>query len=140
MEQKNDRAIKQAIHKLAKNADHELLAIWAAECAERVLPIFNENYKEDSRPSDAIRANRNWIKGKCTVSEAREAAFAAHAAARDAVEDNCCYAARSAGHAAATVHVATHAVYASDYAAKVNPTERIWDYHRLVELLQEGTV
>lgn len=34
MEQKNDRAIKQAIHKLAKNADHELLAIWAAECAE----------------------------------------------------------------------------------------------------------
>lgn len=140
MEQKNDRAIKQAIHKLAKNADHELLAIWAAECAERALPIFNENYKGDSRPSNAIRANRNWVKGKCTVSEAREAAFAAHAAARDAVEDNCCYAARSAGHAAATVHVATHAVYASDYAAKVNPTERIWDYHRLVELLQEGTV
>ncbi|TYB85433.1 MAG: hypothetical protein FXF54_11795 [Kosmotoga sp.] len=54
------------------------------------------------------------------MSQARKAAFNAHAAARDADkgDQSAIFAARSAAHAAATVHVKKHAMIASNYAAK----------------------
>jgi len=52
------------------------------------------------------------------VSEARKAAFGAHAAAREVTDSYAKAAARSAGHAAATAHVITHSKYAETYALK----------------------
>ena len=49
-------------------------------------------------------------------------------------DDNACAVARSAGHVAATAHVASHAVHAANYAAKVNPKERAWQYKTLLVL------
>jgi len=43
------------------------------------------------------------------------------AAARDATDIAAVYAARAAGHAAATIHVAAHAPHAAAYAAKAAP-------------------
>ena len=63
----------------------------------------------------------------------RSAAFAAHAAARHAEEGVPRAVARAAGHAAATVHVAGHAVHAADYAAKANNKERDWQYRHLIK-------
>ncbi|MHA7146059.1 putative immunity protein [Arthrobacter sp. TmT3-37] len=43
--------------------DHQLLALWAATCAEHVLALFEESNRGDSRPRDAIeaaRAERDW--------------------------------------------------------------------------------
>ena len=34
--------------------DHRALALWAADCAERVLPYFEELYPGDDRPRKAI--------------------------------------------------------------------------------------
>lgn len=98
--------------------DHKQLALWAADCAERVLPHFGARHPQDDRPRRAIEAVRAWVKGERTVGEARVAAFAAHAAARDADGAAARAAARAAGHAAATAHVATHARHAAAYAAK----------------------
>jgi len=129
--------------------DHRSLALWAAECAEHVLPYFEEVYSEDDRPRKAIEAVRAWARGDLAMSKAREAAFAAHAAARDADHVEARAAARAAGHAAATAHVADHARHAAAYAvtaatAAANltdagdaaATERDWQYRRLPEHLR----
>ena len=95
---------------------HRSLMLWAADCAEHVLPYFEEKYPEDDRPRKAIEAGRAWVRGEIRVGEARAAAVAAHAAARDADEGAARAAARAAGHAAATAHVAAHAGHAATYA------------------------
>lgn len=97
---------------------HRLLASWAADCAERVLPFFTAKYPEDDRPRRAIEAARAWSRGEATVGEAREAAFAAHAAARSAADPVAREVARAAGHAVATAHMADHELGAATYAIK----------------------
>jgi hypothetical protein len=101
---------------------HRSQALWAADCAERVLPLFEEQYPDDDRPRRAIEAARAWARGEIRVGEARTAALAAHAAARDAAAAGqlaASAAARAAGHAAATAHVASHARAVTFYAEKV---------------------
>ncbi len=125
--------------------DHKLVAIWASDCAEHVLPSFEKVYPEDDRPRKAIEAVRAWVQGDLQMVEARKAAFASHAAARDANNIAAKAAARSAGHAAATAHVADHARHAAAYAVKAViatgnkdyiTTEREWQYRRLPEHLR----
>ena len=95
------------------------LALWAADCAQHVLKYFEREYKDD-RPRKAIKAARNWTKGKIKCREARKAALAAHAAARRAGHFTAAqFAARATGHAAATAHVARHAFGTAYYALKV---------------------
>jgi hypothetical protein len=97
---------------------HRQLASWAADCAEHVLPLFTANYPEDERPRRAIEVARAWSRGEATVGEAREAAFAAHAAARSASDVVAREVARAAGHAVATAHMADHELGAAAYAIK----------------------
>src|SRR5450759_4988072 len=77
-----------AVHRggLLDEATHRLLASWSAECAEHVLPLFADTYPDDDRPRRAIETARAWSRGEVTVGEAREAAYAAHAAAREATD------------------------------------------------------
>jgi hypothetical protein len=126
--------------------DHGSLALWAADCAEHVLPHFEEERPGDVRPRRAIEAGRAWARGGIKVSDARAAALAAHAAAREAARAEAQAAARAAGHAAATAHVATHASHTAEYAAKAVAyasdsatavaQERDWQYRRLPEHLR----
>jgi hypothetical protein len=134
---KNGSDIHSSIVALIKKQHKKTLVLWATDCAEHVLPYFQEKYPEDNRPQKAIEAGRAWVHGKITVSEARTAAFAAHAAARSTDQSDACAAARSAGHAAATVHVTSHAIHAADYAAKAardKIKERNWQEKRLLYL------
>lgn len=96
------------------------MATWAADCAERVLPLFEKVYPEDDRPRRAIEACRTWVRtGVFRMAEIRGASLGAHAAARDAKEnDAACFAARAAGQAVATAHVPQHAYGAAYYALK----------------------
>jgi hypothetical protein len=96
--------------------DHRSLVLWATDCAEHVLPCFEENYPNDDRPRRAVEAGRAWVRGEMALREARAAASAAHAAARAADQAAARAAARAAGHAAATAHVAGHAGHAATYA------------------------
>lgn len=101
--------------------DQISLAIWAADCAERVLPFFEKAYLKDDRPREAIEACRTWVcTGVFKMADIRKAALAAHAAAREAKENKpACFAARAAGQAVATAHVPQHAFGAAYYALKV---------------------
>jgi hypothetical protein len=109
-----------AVHRggLLDPPTHRLLASWAADCAEHVLTLFTVKYPEDDRPRMAIETARAWSRGAATVSEAREAAVAAHAAARSASDAAAREVARAAGHAVATAHMADHELGAAGYAIK----------------------
>lgn len=131
--------MKKKIAELSSKRDHRTLVIWAADCAEHVLPYFEEKYQKDNRPRKAIEACRAWVRGEISVGAARSAAFAAHASARDADEGMARAASRAAGHAAATIHVATHAVHTANYSAIAatfagTDKERDWQYKHLLDL------
>jgi tRNA(Ile)-lysidine synthase TilS/MesJ len=122
--------------------------MWALDCAEHVLPYFENEYPDDDRPRLAIEAGRRWVKTNVfKMADIRRAALAAHAAARDVKEDDAPRAAaRAAGQAVGTAHVATHAVGAALYALKAVhdasgsdddavAKECEWQYSRLLSLL-----
>ena len=56
------------------DSDHQLLALWAASCAEHVLDLFESARPEDPRPRQAIEQARAWVRGEITMSQARTAA------------------------------------------------------------------
>ncbi|RRB04006.1 putative immunity protein [Larkinella rosea] len=99
------------------DADHHSLAIWAAECAQHVLPYFEEARPDDDRPRRAIALTHAWVKGEITMKEAHMAAFVANAAAKE-VSGAAKLAALSAGQAVAVAHVAAHELGAAAYAIR----------------------
>ena len=99
------------------DADHHLLAVWAAACAEHVLHFFEGAHPADQRPRLAIEQARAWARGEITMTQARTAAYAAHAAAREA-SGPAREAARAAGHAVSVAHMADHELGAAAYAIR----------------------
>lgn len=137
------------IAELVARTDQKTLAIWAADCAERVLPYFEEKFPDDDRPRKAIDAARKWAEtGIFRMADVRRTSLAAHAAAREAGGyDPARSAARAAGHAIATAHVPRHAIGSAIYAATAvrdasDPSdadaaavgESKWQYRHLLEL------
>jgi hypothetical protein len=99
------------------DADHHRLALWAADCAEHVLALFEQERPGDDRPRHAIDLARAWTRGEVTMTEARNAAGHANAAARD-LRGAPRYAAYAAAQAAVVAHVAAHELGAAAYAIK----------------------
>jgi hypothetical protein len=99
------------------DADHQLLALWAATCAEHVVHLFESARPSDRRPRQAINQARAWARGEISMSQSRDAAGAANAAARD-LSGSARHAAYAAGQAAAVAHVAAHELGAAAYAIK----------------------
>src|SRR3712207_532726 len=102
---------------LLTDSDHQRLALWAAACAEHVLPLFESAKPSDPRPRRAIEQARAWVRGEITMTQARTAAGHANAAARD-LKGAARHAAYAAGQAAAVAHVAAHELGAAAYAIK----------------------
>ena len=99
------------------DADHQLLALWAASCAEHVLDLFESAKPSDSRPRHAIEQARAWVRGEVKMMQARAAGGHAMGAARD-LRGAARYAAYAAGQAAVVAHVAAHELGAAAYAIK----------------------
>ncbi len=87
--------------------DHRLLALWAATCAEHVLPLLETERPDDPRPREAIEAVRAWTRGGTRTWDSRSAGGHAMAAARD-LRGPARHAAHAAGQAGAVAHVAAH--------------------------------
>lgn len=81
------------------DANHRLLALWAAACAEHVLHFVEDALPGDDRSRRAIELNHAWVRGEITVRQALKAA-ASRAAARE-VSGAARYAAYAAAQAAA---------------------------------------
>ena len=139
----------EALAKLVSNTDHKILAAWAIDCVERVMPYFEEEHPEDPRPRQAIETLQTWIHtGVFRMAVIRSASLTSHAAAREVAEDNAARSvARAAGQAVATAHVPTHSMDAANYALQAIhrassdseadaavARERAWQYQHLLEL------
>jgi hypothetical protein len=99
------------------DADHRLLAIWAAQCAEHVLKFFEYSRPSDARPREAIEAARAWARDDMTMMDARACGGRAMGAARP-VSGAPRYAAYAAGQAACVGHVPEHDLGAAAYAIR----------------------
>jgi hypothetical protein len=145
---------KAEFEALVSQTDHKTLAAWAIDCAERVMPYFEDNFPDDHRPRTAIETLQTWIKtGVFKMAIIRKASLDSHAAARDVGEDNPARsAAHAAGQAVATAHVPTHSIGAAIYglqaihrASNANNAdaavaqEREWQYQHLLKLRGNAT-
>ncbi|MGI8414848.1 MAG: putative immunity protein [Nakamurella sp.] len=99
------------------DADHHLLALWAASCAEHVLDLFESAQPADPRPRQAIEHARAWVRGEVTMMQSRAAGGHAMGAARE-LRGAARHAAYAAGQAGAVAHVAAHDLGAAAYAIK----------------------
>ena len=80
------------------------LGSWAADCAERALPVY-ENYSDsNSRPRDAIEGIRVFAAGGKRTAQLRSLALSAFSAAREADDPAAAAAARAAGLAASSAY------------------------------------
>src|SRR3990167_5257178 len=85
------------------NWDARTERLFAADCAEHVLPLYEKRYPDDAGPREAIAAARRFARGEITEAEMRvkrnaaadAAADAAYAAASDAAADAAARAAAS---------------------------------------------
>jgi hypothetical protein len=92
------------------------VVVWAADCAERVLPVFEGRYPNDKRPRAAIEATRRCIDDPS--ADNRQSTAAAYAAARSAANFAAAAANRAyAADAAAKAYAADAAARAADAAA-----------------------
>jgi len=98
---------------------------WAADCAERALPVYETRADSDPRPRAAIEGIREFAGGGKRTARLRSLAVEANAAAREVGDSAAAAAARAAGGAAASaythpladVHQTKHIVGPAAYAA-----------------------
>lgn len=99
-------------------ADRRTVAAWAADCAERVLPLFEAEAPADDRIRDAIARTRAFGRGELDAASQIRRRFDAVRAAGSATSPAGAAAARAAAQASAVAHMGAHALGAAAYAAK----------------------
>jgi hypothetical protein len=122
-------------------ADRRLVAAWSADCAERVLPIFEAEAPDDGRPRAAIARARAFARGELGVAEEIRRRFADGGAALAVQTPAAVAAARAAGQAAAVAHMGAHALGAAAYAAKAaGPDEVDWQLRQMSPAVRAALV
>jgi hypothetical protein len=99
-------------------AERRVVAAWAADCAERVVAVFEAEAPADGRPREAIAGARAFARGALSAADGIRRRFVAARAARQVHSPAAVAAARSAMQAAAVAHMGAHALGAAAYAAK----------------------
>lgn len=97
--------------------ERRLVAAWAADCAERALPLFEREAPDDDRARDAIARARAFARGELTAAGEIRRRFVAGRAAANARTATGKAAARAAAQAAGVAHMGAHALGAAAYAA-----------------------
>jgi hypothetical protein len=99
-------------------ADRRLVAAWAADCAERVLPLFEAEAPDDDRPRALIARARAFARGELDTAGEIRRRFAGGVGAGEVKTPAAAAAARAAGQAVAVCHMGAHALGAAAYAAR----------------------
>jgi hypothetical protein len=100
------------------DSDRRVVAAWAADCAERVLALFEAEAPTDDRPRDAIERARAFARGELDAAGEIRRRFVANRAAQVVNSPAAKAAAWSAGQASGVAHMGAHALGAAAYAAK----------------------
>lgn len=99
-------------------ADRRIVAMWAADCAERVVGLFDAEAPDDDRPRDAIARARAFGRGELGAAGEIRRRFVAGRAANAVTSPAAVAAARSAAQASGVAHMGAHALGAAAYAVK----------------------
>src|SRR4051794_4008831 len=99
------------------DSERRCVALWAADCAERVVPLFEAEAPADSRPRDAIARARAYGRGELGAAEQIRRRFEAGRAASAVTSPDAVAAARAAAQAPGVAHRGAHALGAAAYAA-----------------------
>lgn len=99
-------------------SDRRVVAAWAADCAERVLPLFENEAPGDERARDGIARARAFGRGELDAAGEIRRRFVAGRATQAAASPAGAAAARAAGQASGVAHMGAHALGAAAYAAK----------------------
>ncbi|MGC9963770.1 MAG: putative immunity protein [Acidimicrobiales bacterium] len=98
--------------------DRRLVAAWAADCAERVLWLFEAEAPADNRPRVAIARTRAFARGEVSTAAEIRRRFVGGVPASDVTSRAAGAAARAAGQAVAICHMGAHALGAAAYAVQ----------------------
>lgn len=98
--------------------DRRLVAAWSADCADRMLWIFEADRPGDDRPRMAIARARAFSRGELDTAVEIRRRFGGGSAARHATSPAAAAAARAAGQASAVCHMGAHGFGAAAYAVK----------------------
>jgi hypothetical protein len=99
-------------------ADRRVVAGWAADCAERVLGLFEGEAPGDDRPRLLIARARAFAQGELSTAEGIRRRFDGGVGTGEVATPAAAAAARAAGQAAAVCHMGAHALGAVAYAVK----------------------
>lgn len=99
-------------------SDRRRVAEWAADCAERVLGLFEVQAPDDDRPRALIARTRAFARGELSTGEEIRRRFVGGVGAGEVNNPAAKAAARAAGQAVATCHMGAHALGAAAYAAQ----------------------
>jgi hypothetical protein len=122
--------------------NHLQIARWACNCASHVIPLPGE--EPDPGIEQVLITANAWCNGSATVGDARQASLKAIKLANESTNPVSVALARCAGHAAATAHMADHALEAAMYALKAVKLagrrveeERKWQNSQLPEEIRD---
>ncbi|MDN4640834.1 hypothetical protein QCD70_11320 [Agreia sp. PsM10] len=127
--------------------DRRLVAAWAADCAERVLHVFEAEAPDDDRARDAIARTRAFADGQLDAAGEIRRRFVANRAAQVVSSPAAKAAAWAAGQASGVAHMGAHALGAAAYAAKAaeldapgvgGSAEIDWQLDHLTEPVREA--
>jgi hypothetical protein len=99
-------------------ADRRLLAAWAADCAERVLGLFEAEAPADERPRASIARAKAFARGELNTADEIRRRFIGGVSAGEVKAPAAIAAARAAGQAVGVCHMGAHALGAAAYAVK----------------------
>ncbi len=98
--------------------DRRVVAAWAADCAERVLPLAEAEAPGDDRVRDALARTRAFARGELRAADEIRRRFEAARAADVVTTPAAKAAVRAAAQAASVAHMGAHALGAAAYAAR----------------------
>jgi hypothetical protein len=99
---------------------HQAIVLAACDCAELVLPLYEQRYPADPRVRVCLAITRQWAAGNAAIEAVKVAGCAAYAAA-DAAAD----AAHAAYAASRVASRAAYATYAADAAHAAYAASRV---------------
>ncbi len=99
-------------------ADRRLVAAWAADCAERVLGLFEAEAPDDARPRALIARTRAFAQGELNTAEEIRRRFVGGVGVGDVKVPAAAAASRAAGQAVGVCHMGAHALGAAAYATR----------------------
>ncbi|MDO9630196.1 MAG: hypothetical protein Q7I99_09895 [Acholeplasmataceae bacterium] len=134
------------LNELLSISTHQVSAIFASDCARHLMDHLAKDYEINPEALDAIEACHSWVSHEISKVAARVYAQKVHVLAREETNPVLKYFYRACGHAAATPHVKSHAIHATNYVLKallsipgiksdeVEEIERSWQIKHLLDL------